>query len=69
MLSPMDSWLSGRALPSHGRGHRFESCTVHSSPLRCMVFYRATLDRPLPSGCPLASAYPLGSVVEERMQK
>ncbi len=24
-------WLSGRALPSHGRGHRFESCFAHHS--------------------------------------
>ena len=25
----MGGWLSGRALPSHGRGHRFESCSAH----------------------------------------
>ena len=24
------AWLSGRALPSHGRGHRFEPCSAHS---------------------------------------
>lgn len=26
-----DGWLSGRALHSHCRGHRFKSCTVHMS--------------------------------------
>ncbi len=24
----MGGWLSGRALPSHGRGHRFEPCSA-----------------------------------------
>ncbi len=25
----LGEWLSGRALPSHGRGHRFKSCFAH----------------------------------------
>ena len=26
-----DAWLSGRASPSHGGGHRFKSCCVHQN--------------------------------------
>ena len=29
MLSPSGGWLSGRALPSHGRCQGFESLTAH----------------------------------------
>ena len=25
----MGVWLRGRALPSHGRGHKFKSCNAH----------------------------------------
>jgi hypothetical protein len=28
-LAGMGDWLSGRALPSHGRGHRFDPCIAH----------------------------------------
>ncbi len=29
----MGAWLSGRALPSHGRGHRFKSCSAHNKDI------------------------------------
>src|ERR1700681_1284155 len=34
------AWLSGRALPSHGRGRRFESCSAHQNTVKRHVCFR-----------------------------
>lgn len=34
----MGDWLRGRAYPSHGWGHKFESCIAHHLKIRSEVF-------------------------------
>lgn len=47
----MVAWLSGRASPSHGGGHRFKSCSDHHETSRSPVFGDLLFSRPKsPSG-------------------
>ena len=41
----MGDWLRGRAYPSHGWGHKFESCIAHHRILRPRFYFGLFLFR------------------------